>query len=86
MGGYAINCSCKGGVGTQGHSGVKKGYGTIFLGVLNGKLDMGVLRVDVLEELMTVFCLLDYKGVMHKPDPQVGKRGLNVWSLLETPP
>ena len=34
---------------------------------------MRVLQVDVLEELVTVFCMLDYKGVIHIPEPYVGR-------------
>ena len=39
------------------------------LGVIISELDMGVLGFDMLEELVAVFCLLDDKGIIHKPDP-----------------
>ena len=46
------------------------------LGVFSSRLDIGVFGVDLLEEMMTVFCLLDNKGVIHKPESQVGGWGL----------
>ena len=44
-------------------------------GVLNSKLNIGSWGVDVLEELMTVFWLLDDKDAIHKLKPQVGRMG-----------
>ena len=48
------------------------------LGVFSSRLDIGVFGVDLLEEMMTVLCLLDDKGVIHKPEPQVGGWGMNL--------
>ena len=56
-------------------------YGTILLGVLSSKLDVWVQEVDVLEELMTVFCLLDDNGVIHIPEPHVGRVGAELMAL-----
>ena len=42
---------------------------------------MGILEVDVLEELMAVLCLLDDKGVIHIPEPQAGRVGVELMAL-----
>ena len=34
------------------------------------ELDMWVLVVDVLKKFLTVFCLVDDKSVIHKPEPK----------------
>ena len=47
----------------------RKGMKPSSLGFLSSELDVGVLGVDMLEELVTMFCLLDDKGVTHKPEP-----------------
>ena len=54
---------CEGVVGSWGDKGVQERYGTIFFGVFYSELDVWVWGVDVLEELWTMFCLLDYNGV-----------------------
>ena len=36
---------------------------------------MRVYGVDVLEELMAMFCLLDDKGIIHIPKPKLGWTG-----------
>ena len=60
---------CNDNVGTPGHQCFQKGNGTIFFRVLHSELDMGVLGVDMLEELVTVFYMFSDKGVIHKPEP-----------------
>ena len=42
---------------------------------------MGILEIYVLEELMTMFYLLDDKGVIHKPEPQAGRVGDDLTAL-----
>ena len=39
------------------------------LGWLYCELDVWVLAVDVLEQVLAVFCLIDDKSVIHKPEP-----------------
>ena len=34
------------------------------------ELDVWVLVVDVLKKFLAVFCLVDDKGVVHKPEPE----------------
>ena len=52
-----------------GNKGIQEGYGTIFLGVFHGELDVWVLGVDMLEELMNMLCLLDDKYINYIPEP-----------------
>ena len=51
--------SCKGIVGSWGNKCFQEEYGTIVFDIFYGKLDVGVYRVDVLEELVDMFSLLE---------------------------
>ena len=50
-------------------------------------MSVGVLCVDVVKKLLAVFCILNDKGIIHKPEPQVGVRdsakGFNLNLLYE---
>ena len=50
-------------------------------GNLFGELYMEVNGINVLEELLAVFCLLDDKGVIHIPKPKSGWIGGSVHAL-----
>ena len=45
------------------------------LGIFCGELDVGVNRADVLEEMVTMFRLLDDEGVIRIPKPEPGWMG-----------
>ena len=47
----------------------RKGMETSSLVIFGSELDVWFQGVDVLEELWTMFCLLDDKGVIHIPQP-----------------
>ena len=44
-------------------------------------LDMWVNGIDVLEELLNMFCLIDDKGVIYIPEPQPRCFGSSAYSL-----
>ena len=64
--GVPINRCYDGVVGFWVNKGVQEMYGTIVSGSFCGELDVRInsLRVDVLEELVTMFSLLDDKSVI----------------------
>ena len=72
MGGFSVYRGCKGIVWSWPNYSVQEGNGTIVHGIFYGKLDMRVTGINVLEELTTLFSLLDDKGVNHisKPKPE----------------
>ena len=64
-------------VGSLGNKGVQEGYGPIgFLGFSVVNCIWGVYGVDVLEELVPMFCLLDDKDAKHVPKPKPGWIGV----------
>ena len=69
VGWFSTYWCCGSVVGSSGDKGVQERYGTIFFGVSCGELDVWVQGVDVLEELRTMFCLLDDKGFTQIPEP-----------------
>ena len=48
------------------------GNRAIVLGILHGELDLRVTGIDVLEELIAMFNLLDDKDVIHIPKSKPG--------------
>ena len=65
----SVDCSIECDVGPLCDLGVQEGKRPILLWFLHCELYVGVLCVDVVKKLLTVFCLLDDKGVIQKPDP-----------------
>ena len=57
------------------YSGVQEGDGTILLIVLHCKLYGRVNTVDVLKEALFIDFLVDDKGVIHIPVPELGRVG-----------
>ena len=75
VGGFPVYGSYKGIIQSWGNKAVQERYGAIIFGIFHGKLDVGVYRVDVLEELVTIYHLLDDKGVIHISKPRPGRTG-----------
>ena len=73
----SVNCGDEGVVGSWCDLGVQEGKRPILTWFLHCELYAWILCVDVLQELLTVFCLLDDKSVINKCWPQVG-----VWAVL----
>ena len=75
VGEFPINRCYKCVVRSWGNKDVPERYGTIVFGIFLAELDVGVNRVGVLEELVTMFTLLDDEGVIHIPKPESGCMG-----------
>ena len=72
---FSVDCSLKCAVGPWCDLGVQEGKKPTLIWFHHCELYVRVLCVDVVKKLLTVFCLLDDKGVIHKPEPQVGGGG-----------
>ena len=72
MGGFAMHRSCKCIIWSHGNKSFQEGKRTIVLWVSHGKLNVRVNGINVLEELITMFSLLDDKGVIHIRKPKPG--------------
>ena len=51
-----------------GNKGIQERSGSILTEVFHYELDVWILRIDVLEELVTMFCLLDDESVIYVPE------------------
>ena len=68
-GGFSVDCSAEGDVWLDGDESVQEGKWVLLCG-FHCELDVWVLVVDVLKTFLAVFCLVDDKGVIYKPEPK----------------
>ena len=64
--------------------GVQEGYGTIFFGIYHSKLYIGIYGVDMLEELVAMFCLLVTKVSSTYLSQSLGGLGAELITLDST--
>ena len=86
VGGVPMNRCYEGVIGPHGYKGVQNRYETIIFGDFHGDLDVGINRVHVLEELVTMFSLLDDKSVIHILKIEPGWMWADWWLWLQTLP
>ena len=59
----------------------KKGMEPLSLELSTVNCNMRVNGINVVEKLLAMFCLLDYKGVTHIPEPRPGRLGVVLMTL-----
>ena len=68
-GGFSVHPYCETSIFFWSDDSVQKRYGAILFCLLYSKLDWRIYCVDVLEELLLIFLLLYYQGIINIPFP-----------------
>ena len=74
MGGFSVYFGAEGVVWLDGDESVQERKWAL-LCRFHCELDVWVLVVDMLKQFLAVFCLVDDKGVIYKPEPKGGGWG-----------
>ena len=69
VGGFSVHPYCETSIFFWFDDSIQKRYGAIFFCLLHSKLDGNIYCVDVLEELLLMFLLLYYPGIINIPSP-----------------